>query len=92
MAESLEYVKNAKNDGKEIIAFIKKSTKLSAKEAKKLRNKLEDLNLMKLDEKQISKIIDILPENTEELNKIFVGISLDEDETKKVIDITKEFK
>jgi len=40
---------------------------------------------------QIIKIIDLLPENQEDLNKI-VDISLDENETKKILETVKEFK
>ena len=34
----------------------------------------------------------VWPEDKEDLNKIFVGISLDEDETKKILDTVKTFK
>jgi DNA-directed RNA polymerase subunit F len=40
----------------------------------------------------IVKIIDTLPENSEELNKIFIDVSLDEDETRKILDTIKKFK
>ena len=92
MAESVEYLDGTKDGGKEMLSFIKKFTKLKTKEAKELRKKIQDLELIKLDDKNISKILDVLPENAEELNKIFVGISLDEDETKKILDTVKEFK
>jgi len=92
MVESLEYLGGAKDEGKDMLSFIKKFSKLKTKDAKELRKKIQDLELMKLDDKNISKILDVLPENAEELNKIFVGISLDEDETKKILDTVKEFK
>ena len=47
---------------------------------------------MKLKDESIVKIIDLMPETSEDLNKIFVGLNLDEDETKKILDIVKEFK
>jgi DNA-directed RNA polymerase subunit F len=40
----------------------------------------------------ITKIVDTLPETPEELNKIFIDVSLDEDETKKILDSIKKFK
>ncbi len=92
MAEAMEYVKNSKDEGKEIRAFIKKFTKLGVKDAKELREKIRKLELIKVDDRHLSKILDILPENPEDLDKIFVGISLDEDETKKILDTVKEFK
>jgi len=47
---------------------------------------------MKMKDEHIVKIIDILPDNEEELNKIFAGINLDENETKKILDTVKEYK
>ena len=89
MAEASEYI--GKADSTDIKGFIKKFTKLKPKEAKELRKKLENLDMMKLRTEQIVKIIDLLPENQEDLNKI-VDVSLDEDETKKILETVKEFK
>ena len=33
-----------------------------------------------------------MPEDKEDLNKIFIGMGLDEDETKKILNVVKEFK
>ncbi|MFH1585497.1 MAG: hypothetical protein ABIB79_01890 [archaeon] len=88
MAEVTEYV----DKKSEIAGFIKKFTKTKPESAKELRKKLEALDLMKIREEHIVKIIDLMPENLEDLNKIFVGVSLDEDETKKVLDTIKDFK
>lgn len=89
MPELLEYVKDKEAD---IIKFIGKFTKLTTKEAKELRSKLEGLELMKLKPEHISKIIDLFPGVSEDLNKIFMGVSLDEEETKKILETVKEFK
>ncbi len=92
MVEATDYLKGSKDEGKEMKGFIKKFVKIKPAKAKELRKKLISLEMIKLDENNISKIIDMLPENAEEVNKIFVGMSLDEEETKKVLDIVKEFK
>ena len=89
MAEAIEYI--AKEDNTDVKGFIKKFTKLKPKEAKELKKKLIELDMMKLRAEQIVKIIDLLPENQEDLNKI-VDISLDENETKKILETVKEFK
>ena len=91
MAEVLDYVSKGDNET-EIVGFIKKFNKLSSKDAKELKTEIENLNILKIRPENIVKIIDFLPENSEELNKIFVDISLDEDETKKVLDAIKKFK
>ena len=91
MAEVLDYV--SKEDSEtEVVGFIKKFNKLSSKDAKELKTELENLNILKIRPENVAKIVDFLPENSEELNKIFVDISLDEDETRKVLDAIKKFK
>lgn len=89
MAEAQEYLKDNENAA-ELEKFIKKFSKLDAKKAKELRKKIEEANLMKVKSDQISKIIDILPETAEDLNKIFEDTSLDENESKKILDTIKE--
>jgi len=90
MAEATEYVD--KTSGAEVLAFIKKFTGISAKDGKEMREKITSLGSIKIDERSVGKIIDLMPENKEELNKILVGISLEDDEIKSILDIVKEFK
>ena len=92
MVEALGYIKGDKDVEVEVKGFIKKFVKLKLEEAKEMREKLEALDLLKLKAEYISKIIDSMPENNEALNKIFTDVSLDEDETKKILDIVKEYK
>jgi len=92
MAESLEYIEKDKRAEKPAADFIKKFVKITPKEAKELRKKLDDLKIVKMNDMTISKLIDVFPEKAEEVNKIFVDIGLDEKETKKILDTIKEFK
>ena len=92
MTETAEHIKKTKDSGTDVIGFIKKFTKLKIKEARELRKKIEELDLMKVKTEHIVKIIDFLPENPEDLNKIFTDTSLNEDETKKILDTIKEYK
>lgn len=92
MTEVIGYAKKDSESGKEIIGFIKKFTKLKAAEAKELKKKLKELDLIKLNDKHIVKLIDFLPEDGEEINKIVIDANLNEDETKKVLETIKEFK
>jgi len=92
MAEALEHIKSCRDSEAEIVGFIKKFNKLKAKEAKELRKDIEALGIMKIKPEYIVKIIDLLPETAEELNKIFVDVSLDGDETKKILDAIKKYK
>ncbi|MBU2104168.1 MAG: hypothetical protein KKF67_00115 [Nanoarchaeota archaeon] len=88
IAEIDEYLKNKDKEDK-IIGFVKKFAKLDVKKAKELRKKLEAINMIKMKQEYIVKIIDFLPEDAEELNKIFQNVSLDEDETKKILETIK---
>jgi len=88
MAEVTEYV----NKDSEVSKFIKKFSGMGHKEAKEFRKKLESMDLMKMKSDSISKVIDLMPENQEDLNKIFVGTSLDEEESKRILDEVKQFK
>ena len=90
--ESLGYLEKKDEKDAKVIAFIKKFTELDGKDGKKMREKLKDLNNIKIDEAGASKIIEILPEKPEEVNKIFTEVSLTEDETNKIIEAVKEFK
>jgi DNA-directed RNA polymerase subunit F len=73
-------------------AFLKKFSKISLKKASELKKELEELNLIKLKEEHIVKIIDLMPEDANDLNKIFTDVSLDEDETNKVLELVKKYK
>ena len=89
MPEVTEYVKKDKTSETDIVGFIKKFSKLNLKDAKELKEKIQKLDLMKVNEKYVVKIIDLMPENSEELNKIFTDVSLNEDETKEILETIK---
>lgn len=91
MAESLAYLREEETET-EVVGFMKKFTKLSEKDAKSLRKEIEGFGNIKIKQEYLVKMIDLLPESSEELNKIFVDVSLDEDETKKIIESIKKFK
>lgn len=88
MVESMEYIEK----DSEIVSFIKKFNKLGIKESKEIRNKISALGLIKIKTEHIPKIIDLMPETVSDLNKIFVDVSLEEDEANKILDTIKEFR
>ena len=92
MAKALEYVKKDSDSEAEIKKFVKKFVKLKPEKAREMQKKLESLDLMKMKPEHIVKIIDLLPEDPENLNKIFNDVSLNEDETKKILEIVEEFR
>jgi DNA-directed RNA polymerase subunit F len=92
MIEATEYINKNKENSKELLGFMKNFAKIDLKKAKELKKKLEEKGLMKMKEQHIAKIIDLMPEDSENLNKIFVDVGLDEDETKEILKTIKEFK
>ena len=88
MAEVTEYAK----ENEELMKFIKNFNQIKENEAKSLRQKLSGLNLMKVKEEHIAKMIDTVPQDEEDLNKIFSGVSLDDNETQNILNTIKEFK
>ena len=92
IAEVKGFLDKKKEKDNELKIFIEKFTELSSDDAKKLRKDLEEMKIAKLQDETIIKIIDLLPENETELNKILNGNGLDENETKKVLDAIKKYK
>ncbi len=95
LVEARELLKKAETDkAKAVSDFIKRFTKLSASDVQKLRKALETLDIIKLREKDIVKLIDYKPEDAEDVRKIFTGseFSLDHDEITKVLEALKQKK
>ena len=92
LAESQKYIKNSEETAPEVREFLNNFKKMSSKKAKELRKKIQDLKMIKIQETHISKIIDLMPQNKEELNKIFTDVNLEEDEINKILNTIKEFK
>ncbi len=76
----------------EIETFLKKFNKTKSEQAKKIKEELEKLDLLKVKREHIVKVIDLLPADASDLNKIFADISLNEDETNKILEIIKNSK
>jgi len=83
---------SGEEEKKEIQNFIKKFTKLTPEKAKELRKEIENLGILKIKEEHVVKIIDLLPEDTSDINKIFTNVSLDENEANKILEIVKKYR
>ena len=97
--DSLDSEIIAKLESSHIILFLVSSDFLSSKycyeeelkKALELKKELEDLDLVKLRGAHIVKVIDFLPKSATELNKIIQDVSLDSEETSKVLDVVKKY-
>lgn len=76
---------------KELKAYFKKFEKISWEKGEKLAEELRNLGNLKLKEEYLIKIVDFLPKNAEDLNKIFIDISLDDTEANDILNITQRY-
>lgn len=76
----------------EIKSYIKRFNKIKLDKAKELRKEIEALDNMKIKTEHIVKVIDIIPEDIEDVNKIFSDAGLDENETNKILEIIKKYR
>ncbi|MBW2963156.1 hypothetical protein KY306_00065 [Candidatus Woesearchaeota archaeon] len=74
--------------------YLNDFVKLSDEKSLELKKKLESLKISRLKDDQIIKIVDLLPEDVDDLKTILSGytLSLSKKDMEKVITIVKEFK
>ena len=94
MNEVEEILKDLPDSDKkqEMEVFLKKFLKAKTARAKKIKEDLEALDSIKIKREHIVKIADMLPEDVSDLNKIFIDVSLNEDENNKILEIVKSSK
>lgn len=73
----------------EIKKFLDTFGKVNLEKDLEIKKQLEELNLLKLKEQHIVKIVDFKPESVIELNKIISDVSLDSEEASKVLNVIK---
>ena len=73
------------------LEYIRKFSKMKYEKAESLKESLRGLNNEKLKEKHIAKIVDLMPEDAEDLRKIFVGedFSLEQEEINSILEKIK---
>jgi len=95
LAEVHDVLKHIDSEkAKNVADFIKKFIKISPAEAANLRQKIESLNIAKLRDEDAVKIADFMPDDAEDLKKIFAGgeISLNQDEITQLLELLKQKK
>ena len=91
VSEILENVPDSDRK-EEVKIYLKKFLKTNPDQAKKIKDGLESMDLLKLKRDHIVKIVDLLPADASDLNKIFIDVSLNEEETNKVLELVKNSK
>jgi DNA-directed RNA polymerase subunit F len=89
LSESIEFVNKEKRA--DFLAFAKKFIQLNPKEAKELKEKIVEMQLIKIRDSHIAKIIDVLPKDKEDLLKIVTDVDLNEEEINSILSLIKEY-
>jgi DNA-directed RNA polymerase subunit F len=79
------------NNSKKIASFAKKVTKLKGNDAEKLKKEINDLGILKMKPAYLVKLIDILPRDAEDVRKIFIDVSLDQNEINQILESVKKY-
>ena len=72
--------------------FLKKFLETKPTQVKKIKDSLEKLDSVKIKREHAVKIIDMLPKDASDLNKIFTDVGLNENEINKILEIVKNSK
>jgi len=88
LAEVKEYLKDEEKTP--ILDYIKKFGKLSEEKAENIRKNLEKPNNTKIKEDHLVKILDFMPQDKEDINKILFDIGLTEEEEHAILEIVNK--
>lgn len=95
LADSLDNVKKRDKDltprAQKTYEYLKKFTKSTKKDVEKLRKSLEELNISRLKDKHLSKIIDLQPKEVDLLKIILntENITLKQEDLNRIIETIK---
>jgi DNA-directed RNA polymerase subunit F len=76
---------------KAIKIFIKDFNKMKVEKAREMRDELKGLDLIKLKDEHIVKIVDFMPSDALDLNKVLIEVSLDQEEVNKILDVVRKY-
>lgn len=73
--------------------YVNSVAPLTDKDYKEMEKKLNELNILRVKDREIIKILDLLPKNEEEVKSILStsNITLKKEDAKKIADVVSEF-
>lgn len=77
--------------GKAVKDFIKKFNKMPMEKALEMKKELEDLGILRLKEEHIVKIVDFMPSDAIDLNKILIEVSFEQEEITKILNVVEKY-
>lgn len=74
--------------------YVNRFVDLSLEEVNKLKEEIKSLEILRLKDEHISKIIDFMPETIDDFKLIFQGsyVTFSEDDIKSIVKVVKNFK
>ena len=91
LSEVAELVKKHEGfENKLTASYLKAFSKVKFQEAKEIEKKIKALDNVKIKESHIVKVLDMMPQDSEDVNKIFLDSSLSEEEIQAILKIVKE--
>ena len=78
-------------DKKVVQDYLKDFVKVKKEDAEKIIKEVRDLNNPKVKEEHLVKIVDFLPQDVEDVNKIFIDVILSEEEANAILNIVKKY-
>ena len=100
MVELAEDLEKLEKDEKELNfrsnktkTYLSHFAKISFKDVKEITKKIKKLEIPRLKDRQIVKVIDILPKDIDDLRMVFVGeiTTVNDENMKKILDVVKDY-
>ena len=91
---TLAEVTNLIGDSEKAVAmkdFIKKFSKMKLADAEEMKKELLALDLIQLKEEHIVSVVNFVPKDSVELNKVLAGVSLNQEEVDKLLNVTSKY-
>ncbi|MAG38043.1 DNA-directed RNA polymerase subunit F [Candidatus Pacearchaeota archaeon] len=90
LADVKAHIKDVE-EKKDLLLYLKKFTILSPQKAKALAEEIRALKNVKIKEEDIIAVLNFLPKDAEDVNKIFIDVSLSQEEINQILEIVKKY-
>ncbi len=91
LAQVKVYASDVLEENKILADYLKAFGKLTKEKAESLASEVQALNNPKIKEDLVVKVVDFLPQDAEDVNKIFLENSLSEEETQALLAVVKKY-
>ena len=71
--------------------FIKKFSKMKLTDAEEMKKEIVALDLIQLKDEHIVSLVNFVPKDSVELNKVLAGVSLNQEEVDKLLNVTSKY-